>query len=397
MPAKITVAHVITRLEMGGAQFNTLYTASHLDKNSFQAELIYGPGGIMDEKAAESGVSQHRVQCLTREVCPLKDAAALLALRRLFMRLKPDVVHTHSSKAGILGRLAAKAAGVPAIAHTFHGFGFTPGQSAPARLAFETAERLCAPISDALIFVSQANMDEARSKGIGNPARYRLIRSGIELSRYPAKTDRAAKIASLGLRTVSGRQAALKPESRIVLTIGNLKPQKNPLDMVRIAALVCAAHPDAVFIFAGDGELRAETERLVVGMGLQDNFFLPGWRADGAELLSIADVYALSSLWEGLPRSLVEALKSGVPSVAYACDGVRDLLGSGGGAGYAIPIGPDAPRLAAEKIAALLADGGLLARARKAALETDLQAFDMDFMVKQQESLYRELLEAKKK
>lgn len=390
---KIKVAHVITRLDMGGAQFNTLYTVSHLNRGQFEPALLYGAGGVMDKKA--EGLPAFVVPGLDRALCPRKDLRAFFALRRIFRELQPDIVHTHSSKAGILGRLAARAAGVPAIVHTFHGFGFTPGQSFPARKIFETAEKICAPISDALVFVSEANRAEALQKGIGNPGRYRLIRSGIELGRYPAKINRAEKLAALGLRAISGRAVRLPEDARIVLSIGNLKPQKNPLDMVRTAALVCAQEPKAVFIFAGDGPLRAETERLAVGLGLQDNFFLPGWRDDGAQLLALAEVYALSSLWEGLPRSLVEALKSGLPSVAYRCDGVSDLLDDGK-AGFAIPIGPDSPRLAAEKISAILADRQLADRLRAGALGKDLQAFDIDFMVKQQEELYLKLLSEKK-
>ncbi|HOX23226.1 MAG TPA: glycosyltransferase, partial [Elusimicrobiales bacterium] len=171
-------------------------------------------------------------------------------------------MHTHSSKAGILGRLAAKMEGVPVLIHTFHGFGFTPGQSAPLRKAFELAERFCARFTDGLVFVSEANRAEAHAKGIGDAKRYRLIRSGIELSRYPARTNRAEKLAALGLRSITGHPAELGPEAKIVLSIANLKPQKNPLDMVRAAALVCAREPKAVFIFTGDGPLRAETERL---------------------------------------------------------------------------------------------------------------------------------------
>ena len=390
---KIKVAHVITRLDMGGAQFNTLYTVSHLNREQFEPALLYGAGGVMDRKA--EGLASFIVPGLDRALCPRKDLRAFFALRRIFRELKPDIVHTHSSKAGILGRLAARAAGVPAIVHTFHGFGFTPGQSFAARKIFETAEKICAPISDALVFVSEANRAEALQKRIGDPRRYRLIRSGIELGRYPAKINRAEKLAALGLRAISGRAVRLPEDARIVLSIGNLKPQKNPLDMVRTAALVCAREPKAVFIFTGDGPLRAETERLAVGLGLQDNFFLPGWREDGAQLLALAEVYALSSLWEGLPRSLVEALRSGLPSVAYRCDGVSDLLDDGT-AGFAIPIGPDSPRLAAEKISAILADRQLADRLRAGALGKDLQAFDIDFMVKQQEELYLELLSEKK-
>jgi len=374
---KIKVLHIITKLELGGAQGNTLYTVKHLDPGKFEVSLACGPGGILDGETA--GINVHFVAELAREINPLKDFAAVMRLRSLIKKISPDVVHTHSSKAGILGRIAAKLAGVPAVIHTFHGFGFNPEQRFLTRFAFTSAEKICAPLSDALIFVSKANESEARGLGIGRGVKSRVIRSGIKLSGYPARDFDAAKLRA---------ELKIPDKAEIVLSVGNLKPQKNPLDFAASAKIVCSERPDCVFIFAGDGELRPEVERFVSENGLAGKCLFPGWRRDTDKLLAMAKVFVLSSLWEGLPRALVEALKSGVPCVAYGCDGVSDILKDGEN-GFLIK--PKDTKTLAEKISAILADDGLHAKLAAGAAATGLSEFDIDGMVKAQENLYLEL------
>jgi glycosyltransferase involved in cell wall biosynthesis len=375
----IKVFHIITKLELGGAQGNTLYTCAHLDRAGFSAELVCGPGGILDTQAKSGAYPAHFVPELVREINPLKDIAACIKLYRLLKKHKPHIVHTHSSKAGILGRLAAKLAGVPVIIHTFHGFGFTPGQKPPVRAVFVFAEKFCARFSTALIFVSKANMDEARKRGFCDKGNWRLIRSGIKLSDYPPeKPDRAGTLASL----------ALPPDARYVLCIGNFKPQKNPLDFVRVAAEVAKKMPDIFFVCTGDGELKNAARDLALKNGIAGRCRFPGWRGDAPQLLACAEAFTLTSLWEGLPRAVVEALKSGAPCALYATDGVRDIIRDGEN-GFIVPPGNAAAL--AEKISALLGDAALRARMADAARTTDLKEFDIDEMVKSQERLYLEL------
>lgn len=371
--SRLKVIHVITRLELGGAQRNTLYTAAHLDPARFQASVAAGKGGMLD---AEQPVAF--LNWLVHPVSPPRDLLALLELSWLFLREKPDVVHTHSSKAGILGRLAAALAGVPAVVHTFHGFGFNDRQSALTRTAYVWAERLAARFSDALVFVSKSNMETARARGIGDPAKYRLIRSGVALSGLPAKP---ADKAALGL----GRH---KPH---VVTVGNFKPQKNPVDFLRVAEKVLETNKDARFVFVGDGPLRDKMEANVLLKGLGGKVALAGWRRDAASIIAASEVFVLTSLWEGLPRALVEAMRSGLPPVCYATDGVLDLIRDGEN-GYVVPQG-DVTRMA-ERINALLADPGLRERMGKAAADSIGPEFDIDGMVRAQEALYDELSRA---
>jgi glycosyltransferase involved in cell wall biosynthesis len=385
---KPAVLHLITRLELGGAQQNTLYTVERLDRSRFDPVLACGRGGILDAEAsalAGRGVRVVPLRFLSREIHPVKDLLAVAEICILLMRLRPAVLHTHSSKAGILGRLAAGLCRAPVVVHSFHGFGFHGRQPRLVRRLYIALERICARLSGALIFVSKANWSQAESLGIGSPERYVLIRSGIRLSDYPAKLDdRWREKSALGL----GRH---KP---LVLSIGNLKPQKNPLDFIEMAARVLKGKPDAEFVFVGDGVLRPAVEGRILALGIGHRVKLLGWRRDAAEILALADVFVLTSLWEGLPRALVEALKSGVPAVAYATDGVKDVLKDDEN-GYAVQTG-DVAALS-ERVLRLLTDDALRARMASSAAASIGREFDIDGMVRSQEELYSRLLASKSK
>ena len=376
----IKVAHIITRLDFGGAQANTLYTASALDRRRFDAFIIAGPGGILETRAEPGRLIEARR--LVREINPFKDLAAFFELKALLRGTSPLVAHTHSSKAGILGRMAAAAAGVPVLVHTFHGFGFHPRQNFLKRSLFVLLEKYCARFTDALVFVSRSNMETARAAGIGSPEKYRLIRSGVRLAGYPAAVDRAAKRTELGLSA----------GDTVVLSIGNAKPQKNPRHFLEAAARLSALHPSARFVFAGGGEELEALRAAARDRGLEKTCLFTGWREDSAELLAASDVFVLTSLWEGLPRSLVEAFKTGLPAVCYRTDGVTDILKDGVNGFSAEPGDLDAFCAA---LSGLLGDAGLRARLAAGAAATDLREFDIDYMVRQQEDLYAELLAKK--
>ena len=186
---RVRVCHVITLLEPGGAQDNTLYTVSHLDA-PFIPSLVCGRGGALDDEARRLGVPLRFVPSLVRPVRPHLDALALLSLARLFRQERPDIVHTHSSKAGILGRLAARLAGVSRVVHTIHGFGFHEWQRWPVRRAFIALERLAARLTTRFIAVSRANLETGVALGLFTRDRVSLIRSGVRLAEF----ERAAGI-----------------------------------------------------------------------------------------------------------------------------------------------------------------------------------------------------------
>lgn len=378
---RIKVAHIVTKLEWGGAQQNTLHTVRTLNRDFFDAHLICGPGGILDGEAGRDDVPVEFVSALQRAVHPVKDAAAFFQLRRLLRRLRPDIVHTHSSKAGILGRWAASAAGVPVVVHTFHGFGFHPAQPAPVRAAYVAVERWTARLSTALIAVSRANRDEALARGIGRPDQYHLIRSGVPLAPY----------RSLASRRDAPPGIVLGAEEKLVTTIGPFKPQKNLKDFLRAAAAVLQRRRDVKFLVIGDGDGRVRLEEEIRRRGLADHVVLAGWRRDVPALLARTDAFCMTSLWEGLPRSLVEAMAAGRPCVVNAVDGCRDLIDDGVN-GFLVP--PRHPLTTAERLLQILADDDLAFLLGRRARETIGDEFDIDGMVRAQERLYSALWSA---
>jgi len=374
----VKVVHVITRLELGGAQQNTLYTLEHLGPE-FEGVLVAGPGGILDSQTDDDRFRTRFFPELVHPISPVHDLIALLQLFQCFKTESPEIVHTHSSKAGILGRVAAWLAGVPVIVHTYHGFGFHERQSACRRALYLALERIACRVSTKLIFVSEANLEAARRQGLVREGQDVLIRSGVRLNDFPATIeDRGKKKASL--------QCGMhKP---LVVSVGNLKPQKNPEAFVRVAAKTLEKDPDVRFLFVGDGELRTRVESMIVSHRLHGKVFFPGWRKDVAEIIAAADIFALTSLWEGLPRSLIEAMKSGLPSVCYATDGVRDVIRDGEN-GFLVDPGDEARM--AERILELAQDADKAKRMGQAAAATIGKEFDIDEMVRAQERLYREL------
>lgn len=373
------VLHVITRLELGGAQGNTLHTVASLDRSGFEPGLAWGPGDRLDGEARGlDGVALFEEPALVRRPSPVRDLTALRGLRRVIRRWRPHVVHTHSSKAGILGRLAARLEAVPAIVHSIHGFGFTPLQPAPVRAAYLGLERLAAGWTDAFIAVSHADARRGIELGLFDDEHVRVIRSGVDLSRFRHVGGGA------GLRERLGIPAG----APLVVQVANFKPQKAPLDFVRVAAAVHRRHPDAWFVLAGDGRLRPRVESAVAGAGLGDRVLLPGWFDDVGALLDAAHVVVLTSRHEGLPRSVVEALAARVPVVATAVDGTPEVVRPGVN-GFLAPPG-DVGGMA-NAVCRLLDEPGLCRRLSAAAAE-GLGEFDINEMVRRQEALYRCLL-----
>jgi len=372
------VLHIITRLELGGAQHNTLYTVAHLDPRYFAPALAWGPGGVLDSQAhALEGVELHPVPKLVREIRPLRDVGALAALRLVIRQVRPSIVHTHSSKAGILGRMAARLERVPVIVHTVHGFGFTPLQPAPVRRLFLLLERMAGRWTTHVIAVSWADLDRGVRLGLHRRNDVSVIRSGIRLDRYRGATGGKAVRRELGI----------PPDAVLVTQIGNFKPQKAPLDFVAMARRVAAAAPHCFFLMTGDGPLRERAEATVREASLAESFRFTGWRDDVPALLDATDIAVLSSRHEGLPRAVVEALAAKVPVVATAVDGTPEVVRDGVD-GYLVP--PADPRALAERVLRLAKNEAL--RRRMASEPRVLDEFDIDTMVRSQEDLYRWML-----
>lgn len=372
------VVHLITLLELGGAQGNTLYTVRHLDPDLFETTLWAGPGAYWDQAAKSDLGKLGRLRFfnrLVRPINPLYDFIVIFDLWRAFRSEKPTIVHTHSSKAGILGRLAAHLAGVPIIIHTFHGFGFNDQQNFLVRGLFIWLEKWVAQYSTALIFVSKPNQETATQLKIGDPSKYHLIRSGIPI-------EAILRRASAADRNEVRRSLGIPNAAPLVTSIGPFKPQKNLGDFIRAAHVIHNELPGAHFLVVGDGAERTFLENQIKEAGLNEVFHLPGWREDIPEILAASSIFVLSSLWEGLPRSLVEALLVGLPAVCYDTDGIRDVL-------------PDEECLVKQGDFALLAQKAiaLLKQPKNTGKDLIDDDFDIDKMVTQQADLYQTLLD----
>lgn len=374
----LRVMHAITMLELGGAQRNTLDTLALLDRGEFDVALACADDGeLLPEARTLAGVELFALPHLRREVRPLGDLRALAELRDAIRRFRPDVVHTHSSKAGILGRLAAHRERVPMVVHSIHGFGFGPQQRAPVRLAFLTAERAASRWTTAFVAVSRRNLEEGVRLRLFPASRARVIRSGVDLASFAAHSGGHAVRQGLGVPL----------GAPLIVQIACFKPQKAPERFVEVAALLAPRVPAAHFLLVGDGTMRPRLERLRREAGLEDRLHLPGWRRDVPAILDAATVVTLTSRFEGLPRVLVEALAASVPVVAMAVDGVGEVVRDGEN-GFLVVPGDVAGM--AMRVAEILANDGL--RARLAARAGDgLEEFGRDAMVRQQEELYREL------
>lgn len=382
----IRVLHPITRLIVGGAQENTMLTAQLLNPARWQVDVLSGPQtgreGSLIETVRERGIPLIIEPSLVREVNPLQDLRALFRLARLMRQGRYTIVHTHSSKAGIVGRWAAKLAGVPIIVHTVHGWGHHDRQHPLIRAYYILLEKLTLPITDKLIVVSPLNTEKGLADGIGRPEHYTVIRSGIELERFGhPQVDRATTRAAWNIPL----------DAPVVGTVTRLSAQKAPLDFVRAAAQVAAAVPNVYFLVVGDGPLRAEVEQLARDLGISERLVLTGLRRDVPEQLAAMDIFALSSLWEGLPRVLPQAMASGLPVVATATDGSIEAVTDGEN-GFLVP--PGQPAVLAESLIRLLRDPAL-ARQMGEAGRHHVAEFDVRTMVAQIDQLYQELLAKK--
>lgn len=374
----LRVLHAITMLELGGAQRNTLDTVRLLDRAEFEVALACADvGELLAEARALRDVELFALAHLRREVRPLADRRALGELRRAIRTFRPDLVHTHSSKAGILARLAARLERVPLVVHSIHGFGFGRHQARLVRWAFLAAEHAAARWTTFFVAVSRANLERGVKLRLFSRAKSRVIRSGVELRAFcAARGDRSFR-TELGLAS----------DAPLVVQVSCLKPQKAPERFVALAEALARRFPTARFVLVGDGELRPALERRIAAAGLGGRVHLVGWRRDIPAILAAATVVTLTSRFEGLPRVLVEALAAGAPVVAMAVDGVAEAVRDDVD-GFLVAAGDD--EALAARVAAVLGDETLRARLAARAGE-GLEEFDRDLMVRRQEELYREL------
>ena len=379
--AKRKVFHVITKLELGGAQKVTLMTIERLPRDQYELGLVASHEGLLVEWANRIPFLQRRWnRWLVREIHPLKDLLAFVNLWQLFRREQPDIVHTHTAKAGILGRWAAKFAGVPFIFHTAHGFAFNDFQRPALRSFYISLERLTSKITTRLFLVSQANADKAEKCGITRRGDWVLARDSISVEEFLQPTPRRRKLAHWGV-----------PEDKVIVgMVACFKPQKSPEDFVEVAARVLAKTDQAHFVMAGDGERRRFIEERIQRHGISRHITLLGWQNenDMPEVYRNLDIVVLTSLWEGLPCVFSEAMACELPIVATNVDGAREAIVAGENGYLHEPHDVDGM---AESVLKLINDPGLR-RTMGNRGKSRVMEFDIGTSVAVVEATYRDCL-----
>jgi glycosyltransferase involved in cell wall biosynthesis len=338
----LRVATLITRLE-GGAGVLALRGAQALDPDRFQVTIITGSGNHLLDQAAAAGLEVFIEPSLRTPIHPRDDIRALGALSALLGRGSFDVAHTHTAKAGTLGRMAASRASVPRIVHTYHGFPFHEFQSRGRRGAYVAIERRLGRITDVALCVGTAVSVETIRRGLVAPDRIRTIGVSVDSTRgtgLPARSPDARSRARQALGLPAG--------ATVVGAVGRLTYQKAPEDF--LAAMRQLGRAGVIGVWVGGGELAADISRLA-RLQPAAPVVLAGERPDVAAILPALDVFALPSRYEGLPTAVVEAMMCGVPVVATAVNAVSDVV-IPGETGLLVP--PQRPDLLAGAVRYLL-------------------------------------------
>ncbi len=392
---KVKVIHIITRLDKGGSAENTLLTTMGLDKNKYEVVLIKGLS-LESEMSAEErtsldeglkqaelkGVKLITVPSLIRRINPMLDLQALFRLYRIFLQKKPAIIHTHTSKAGILGRWASFFARVPIVVHTTHGHIFYGYHGKIKTKLFILIEKLTAMITDMIITLTKREKDDHIQFDISKSHKFAVIHSGVNLEDFSKNFVNSDELK---------RDLGIPITDSIVGTVGRLVEIKGHRYLLDAARLVLNKLPNVTFLLIGDGHLMTELINHASALGIKNKVIFGGWRGDVAQLINAFDIFVLPSLNEGMGRVLVEAMAMGKPIVASDIGGIPDLVKDGTN-GILFP--PRDVHAMAEAIMKLLLDRELARKMGKEGERTSLN-YDTGVMVKNIERLYEDVLRGK--
>ena len=325
MSRPLKIVRIIARLNIGGPAIHVALLTARLNEGEFESLLVAGSvgdeEGDMSYYAAERGVAPLIITDLGRELSPVRDIRTMWKLYRLLRREQPDVVHTHTAKAGFVGRWAAKLAGVPVIVHTFHGHVFQGYFGSLKTRVFITLEQLTSRITDSILTLTQSLRRElALTYRVARTEKITVLPLGLDLAPFAAAPRKTGTFRE---------QYGIPQDAPLIGIAGRMVPVKNHALFLESAAQIRAKRPDARFIMIGDGELRDDLERQIDNLGLRGFVKITGWLTDMPAAYADMDVFALSSVNEGTPVTVIEALSAGCPVVATHVGGIPDLLEGG--------------------------------------------------------------------
>lgn len=378
MDERIKVAHVLVMPNLTGVQRSMLDLLDHLDQSKFKIEVICRSRGKLTQVLAARGITVKLVPELRRHINPIKDLIAFIKLWQLYRNQKYQIIHTHYTKTGFLGRVAGKIAGVPVVIHTVHGFGFHEFSTSLFEKFLVILEKIAGRCSNLIISVNQYEHKLAVEKGIIPETKIITIPNGVDLQKFDFLIDRTKKRRELGI-----------PENmHVVGTVCRLAKQKDPQTFIKAAYYILRERKDTVFLLIGGGEMEVELKREIQKQSWKDFVIFTGWRDDVKEILKILDIFVLSSLWEGLSIALLEAMAAGLPIIATDIKGNRELIKDNVNG---LLMSPKNAKDLARKIQYLLDHYGIAQRLGEKARQMVEQNYNVHKNFQQVESIYLEL------
>lgn len=387
-PDPIKVLFLITRMNIGGAAVQVMNLAAGLDPALFDSLLVSGledpAEGSMDERARSLGVETILIPEIRSDATfKARDIKAVARLYRLIRRERPHIVHTHTGKAGLLGRIAARLAGVPIVLHTYHGHVLHAYYGPLKSWGMKRMEQALAWLSDRLIAVSDLVKQDLVTYGVASVDKIAVIHLGLDLKPFLRCQEEQGRFR---------RELGLEEDVPLIGIVGRIFAIKNHSLFLDAAARIAAREPAPRFVIVGDGPLRPDMERHAGELGIRDRVIFTGWRTDLPAIYADLDLLVISSNNEGTPVSVLESMASGCSVVATRVGGVPDLI-EDGETGRLVPAG-DAEALASS-VLGLLADAGSATRLRDAARAMVTQRFTTERLIADIQDLYESLLKKK--
>ena len=385
---KIKVLRIIARLNIGGPAIHTILLTQGLNPERYSTVLVKGCEDISEGNmlglAKEKNVSPIFIESLQREIKFSRDWNAFWKLYSLIKKEKPDIVHTHTAKAGALGRLAAKIAGVPIIIHTFHGNTFQGYFSSARAKKFLMIEKFLSSFTDKIITVSKRGMEDILTYKIAKKEKITHIPLGLELTKFFSADKFKGELR---------KEFGFTDQDLLIGIVARLVPIKGHTVFLQAAERVLQKNSDAKFLVVGDGELRKELEALTKKLGIEKNVFWTGFRSDLERIYADLDLVVLSSLNEGLPVAIIEAMSASRPVVSTDVGGVRELVQDNKNG---IVVRSEDPQALADAIIDITSDRTKLKEMGIRAKDLAYPRYDIKRLIGDIENLYEELIKKKK-
>jgi len=383
------IAHIITHAEigdspMGGAQVHLLLLLQNIDRKNFHCRVITGGGEEFVNRINALGWETIIVPELVRSIHPVKDYVAIKKIVRILREQHPDLIHTHTSKGGVIGRIAARQAKIRRIVHTVHGFGFHDLSNPIRKHLVIYIERFLGRFTDKLICVSQEIFQSALAYRFVPPDKAICIPNSIDLSRFDPDKLTGDLFDKFNLTK----------DATVIGMVGRLDAHKDPITFVNAATYILKEFPDIKFILIGDGPLRATLEQTVRSLQIHNSIIFAGWSQDVPSLLNDIKIFVLTSLREGLPLTIIEAMAMAKPVVATDIIGNREVVVNGE-TGFLVP--PKDPEGLASAVMRLLRNPELMAEMGRAGRKRAVENYDVKLMVKNTEAVYRQIISENEK